>query len=103
MLKKFFLSLFVILLALLLIALLRTFMHTAAESEFIEGEVVSIDESKASENLAASIRFKTISYQDNEQFPKQEFDNFIKWASITYPEFHQAMKLEQLEHSLLFK
>tara|TARA_B100000959_G_scaffold279678_1_gene340268 strand:- start:119 stop:1576 length:1458 start_codon:yes stop_codon:yes gene_type:complete len=103
MLKKFFLSLFVILLALLLIALLRTFMHTAAESEFIEGEVVSIDESKASENLAASIRFKTISYQDNEQFPKLEFDNFIKWASITYPEFHQAMKLEQLEHSLLFK
>jgi len=103
MLKKFFLSLFVILLALLLIALIRTFMHTAAESEFIEGEVVSIDESKASENLAASIRFKTISYQDNEQFPKQEFDNFIKWASITYPEFHQAMKLEQLEHSLLFK
>ena len=103
MLKKFFLSLFVILLALLLIALLRTFMHTAAESEFIEGEVISIDESKASENLAASIRFKTISYQDNEQFPKQEFDNFIKWASITYPEFHQAMKLEQLEHSLLFK
>jgi len=103
MLKKFFLSLFLILLALLLIALLRTFMHTAAESEFIEGEVVSIDESKASENLAASIRFKTISYQDNEQFPKLEFDNFIKWASITYPEFHQAMKLEQLEHSLLFK
>ena len=103
MLKKFFLSLFVILLALLLIALLRTFMHTAAESEFIKGEVVSIDESKASENLAASIRFKTISYQDNEQFPKQEFDNFIKWASITYPEFHQAMKLEQLERSLLFK
>ncbi len=103
MLKKFLLSLFVILLALLLIALIRTFMHTAAESEFIEGEVVSIDESKASENLAASIRFKTISYQDNEQFPKQEFDNFIKWASITYPEFHQAMKLEQLEHSLLFK
>ena len=103
MLKKFFLSFFVILLALLLIALIRTFMHTAAESEFIEGEVVSIDESKASENLAASIRFKTISYQDNEQFPKLEFDNFIKWASITYPEFHQAMKLEQLEHSLLFK
>jgi len=103
MLKKFFLSLFVILLALLLIALLRTFMHTAAESEFIEGEVIAIDESKASENLAASIRFKTISYQDNEQFPKLEFDNFIKWASITYPEFHQAMKLEQLEHSLLFK
>lgn len=103
MLKKFFLSLFVILLALLLIALIRTFMHTAAESEFIEGEVVSIDESKASENLAASIRFKTISYQDNEQFPKQEFDNFINWASITYPEFHQAMKLERLEHSLLFK
>jgi carboxypeptidase PM20D1 len=53
--------------------------------------------------LAASIRFKTISYQDREKFPQQEFDNFIKWASDTYPEFHQALKLEQFEHSLLFK
>ncbi|MGB1530993.1 MAG: M20/M25/M40 family metallo-hydrolase, partial [Gammaproteobacteria bacterium] len=103
MLKKFFLSLFAILLTLLSIALFRTFMHVAADSELDEVKVISIDEAKAVQNLAASIRFKTISYQDREKFPQQEFDNFINWASITYPEFHQALKLEQFEHSLLFK
>ena len=103
MLKKFLFPFFAILLALLSIALFRTFMHAAADSESIEVKVVSIDEVKVAQNLAASIRFKTISYQDEEKFPQQEFDNFIKWASITYPEFHQTLKLEQFEHSLLFK
>jgi carboxypeptidase PM20D1 len=103
MLKKFLLSFFAILFALLSVALFKTFMHVAADSELIEVKGVSIDEAKAIQNLAASIRFKTISYQDREKFPQQEFDNFIKWASDTYPEFHQALKLEQFEHSLLFK
>ena len=103
MLKKFFLSLFTILLALLSVALFKTFMHVADESQPIAVKGVSIDELKAVENLSASIKFKTISYQDREKFPQQEFDNFINWASITYPEFHQALKLEQFEHSLLFK
>ena len=99
MLKKILLSLFAILLVLLSIALFRTFMHAAVEPELVEVKTMSIDEAKAIQNLAASIKFQTISYQDREKFPQQEFDNFIHWASITYPEFHQALKLEQFEHS----
>ena len=99
MLKKFFLSLFTILLALLSVALFKTFMHVADESQPIAVKGVSIDELKAVQNLSASIKFKTISYQDREKFPQQEFENFIKWASDTYPEFHQALKLEKFEHS----
>ena len=78
-------------------------MHAAVEPELVEVKTMSIDEAKAIQNLAASIKFQTISYQDREKFPQQEFDSFINWASITYPEFHQALKLEQFEHSLLFK
>jgi carboxypeptidase PM20D1 len=103
MLKKIFLSLFIILIALLSIALYRTFTHLAYDVGKIEGEIISIDEVKASQNLAASIRFKTISYQDKEKFPDEEFNNFIKWAAVTYPEFHHVMEIDQLEHSLLFK
>ena len=103
MLKKFFLSALVILAILLFIALYRTVTHTAPVAEIISGETISIDEIKASQNLAASIRFKTISYQDEEKFPYEEFNNFIKWASTTYPEFHKVMEIEQLKHSLLFK
>ena len=103
MLKKFFLSLFTILLALLLVTLFQTFMHVADESKPIAAKGISIDEAKAIQNLSASIKFKTISYQEREKFPQQEFDNFIKWASLTYPEIHQVLMLEQFEHSLLFK
>ncbi len=103
MLKKLFLSALGILAFLLIIALYRSVTHTASVARIISGEAISIDEIKASQNLAASIRFKTISYQDEENFPYEEFNNFIKWAETTYPEFHEVMEIEQLEHSLLFK
>ena len=51
MLKKFLFPFFAILLALLSIALFRTFMHAAADSESIEVKVVSIDEVKACPKL----------------------------------------------------
>ena len=103
MLKKLFFSTLGIIFLLLSIAFYRTLSHTAPANEIIAGEVISIDEIKASQNLAASIRFKTISYQDEEMFPYEEFNNFIKWAAATYPEFHRVMEVEQVEHSLLFK
>jgi carboxypeptidase PM20D1 len=105
MLKKLFISFFVILILLLSIALFRTLMHTAGETIFIEeeGNIILINEAQAIKNLAESIKFKTISYQEREKFPQQEFDNFIAWSSRTYPEFHQALTLERFEHSLLFK
>jgi len=64
--------------------------------------VILIDEIRAIENLAESIKFKTISYQEKEKFPKQEFDYFIKWAAKTYPEFHQVCTLEQLRTLITF-
>ena len=103
MFKKLLILFFAILTALLLAALFRTFMHTAVQAKPTEGEVILIDEIIAIENLAESIKFKTISYQEKDKFPKQEFDYFIEWAAKTYPEFHQVLTLEQLEHSLLFK
>ena len=103
MLKKSLFLLLIFLFALLSIAFLRTFMHVAPESEIARGEVASIDETAAIQNLAAAIRFKTISHQDREKFPKQEFDNFINWAALIYPELHGSMELEQIEHTLLFK
>ena len=103
MLKKLFLSLFLIFIAVLSIALYRTIIHTAPDFDGIQGEVISIDELQAAQNLAASIRFKTISYQDEDKFPHQEFNKFIRWAEVTYPEFHEVMEIDQLKHSLLFK
>ena len=103
MLKKLLLSLVLIIGALLSIALVRTLMHSAPEPTVNVGVTADIDGEAAINNLAASIRFKTISHQDKEKFSPQEFEGFIKWAALTYPEFHQATQLEQLGYSLLFK
>jgi carboxypeptidase PM20D1 len=103
MFKKLLILFFAILTALLLAALFRTFMHTAVQAKPTEGEVILIDEIRAIENLAESIKFQTISYQEKERFPQEEFNYFIEWAAKTYPEFHQALTLEKLGHSLLFK
>ena len=103
MLKKLLLLFLALILAVSSIAIIRTFMHVATQIDSVELSQVQIDKTKVSNNLAASIRFKTISYQDRAKFPKEEFENFIKWAALTYPEFHQATQLEQLGYSLLFK
>ena len=103
MLKKLLLSFVLIIGALLSIALVRTLMHIAPEPSVNVGVIADIDGEAAINNLAASIRFKTISHQDKEKFSPQEFEGFIKWAADTYPEFHSAMQLEMLEYTLLFK
>ena len=103
MLKKLLLSFVLIIGALLSIALVRTLMHIAPEPSVNVGVTADIDGEAAINNLAASIRFKTISHQDKEKFSPQEFEGFIKWAADTYPEFHSAMQLEMLEYTLLFK
>jgi len=103
MLKKLLLSLVLIIGALLSIALVRTLMHIAPEPSVNVGVIADIDGEAAINNLAASIRFKTISHQDKEKFSPQEFEGFIKWAVDTYPEFHSAMQLEMLDYTLLFK
>ena len=103
MLKKLLLSFVLIIGALLSIALVRTLMHSAPEPIVNVGVTADIDGEAAINNLAASIRFKTISHQDKEKFSPQEFEGFIKWAADTYPEFHSAMQLEMLEYTLLFK
>ncbi|MDO7600432.1 MAG: M20 family peptidase [SAR86 cluster bacterium] len=103
MFKKLLLSFVLIVGALLSIALIRTLMHSAPEPTVNVGLTADIDGEAATNNLAASIRFKTISHQDKEKFSPQEFEGFIKWAADTYPEFHSAMQLEMLEYTLLFK
>ena len=103
MFKKLLLSFVLIVGALLSIALIRTLMHSAPEPTVNVGLTADIDGKAATNNLAASIRFKTISHQDKEKFSPQEFEGFIKWAADTYPEFHSAMQLEMLEYTLLFK
>ena len=103
MLKKLLLLLLASILILLSIALVRTFMHVSPQPDLLEISQVQIDKKIVSNNLAAAIRFKTISHQDSKNFIKEEFNAFIKWAASTYPEFHSQMQFERLEYTLLYR
>ena len=91
MFKKIFTLFFAILITLLSAALFRTFLHTPSQAKSTKGDVILIDEIRAIENLAESIKFKTISYQEIEMFPstgvrfillngqQKHIQNFIKY------------------------
>jgi len=65
---------------------------------------ISIDEDKAAERLAASIRFKTVSHMDPADGDPEPFLQLHAYLAKTYPLVHQAMSLETVnELSLLYR
>lgn len=55
---------------------------------------VSIDNTKAAEHLAESIRFQTISHQDKAEDQVAEWEKLHDWLQATYPAAHIAMTRE---------
>ena len=61
-----------------------------------------VDQQKAAANLAASIRFLTISHQDKAQNDPAQWDALHGWLDETYPAAHRAMVREILPNKALF-
>ena len=61
-----------------------------------------VDQQKAAANLAASIRFLTISHQDKAQNDPAQWDALHGWLEETYPAAHKAMVREILPNKALF-
>lgn len=62
---------------------------------------VPVDQQKAAANLAASIRFLTISHQDKAQNDWTQWDALHGWLEATYPAAHKAMVREILPNKAL--
>lgn len=62
---------------------------------------VPVDQQKAAANLAASIRFLTISHQDKAQNDWTQWDALHGWLEATYPAAHRAMVREILPNKAL--
>jgi carboxypeptidase PM20D1 len=63
---------------------------------------VPVDQRKAAANLAASIRFLTISHQDKAENDWSQWDGLHAWLETTYPAAHKAMTREILPNKALF-
>jgi len=85
------------------IVIMRTLNHLPPPFTGIAEVNIQLDEAKLAANLAAAIRFKTVSYQASKGKQNQEFSGFIDWVVTTYPLVNKALQLELVNQSMLYK
>ena len=67
------------------VVLLRTLLHGPIERAPIDVVTIELDEQAIASRLAESIRFQTISHQNNDMLDESAFEGFIGWVVETYP------------------
>lgn len=101
--KKFFLFLFTLLIALVVVLLFNTLQFQSKQLD-IAGEA-SPEISKATlENFKNAIRIKTISFGDSIPLDTSQFYGFHRFLESTYPLVHEKLEREKVkDYSLLYK
>lgn len=101
--KKFFLFLFTLLIALVGVLLFNTLQFQSKQLD-IAGEA-SPEISKATlENFKNAIRIKTISFGDSTPLDTSQFYGFHRFLESTYPLVHEKLEREKVkDYSLLYK
>ena len=89
------------------VLVVRTLLHVPPNSdqEIQIGaiETIEVNEPRLLRHMSESLRFKTISYQ-NEALPVAEFEGFIDWLIAAYPEVQARMELTRIGgYTLLYK
>ena len=85
------------------IVIMRTLNHLPPPFTGIAEVNIQLDEAKLAANLAAAIRFKTVSYQASKGKQNQEFSGFIDWVLTTYPQVNKTLQLQLVNQSMLYK
>ena len=67
------------------VVLLRTLLHGPIERASIDIVTIELDEQAIASRLAESIRFQTISHQNDDMLDESAFEGFIDWVAATYP------------------
>lgn len=102
--KKIFKWLGVVLLALIVVVLVRTWMFGVGQGDVVETISIELDEAGIVRRMSESIRFETVSTGDPSSQQTQPFVDFSNWMAQSYPEVHRALRLTKVaEHTLLYK
>jgi carboxypeptidase PM20D1 len=81
----------------------RTATFTSRQMNVQPAQPPRVDARRAAENLAAAVRFKTVSDADPARFPREEFLAFHRFLEETFPGVHRSLKREAVGGlSLLF-
>ena len=86
------------------VIVVRTILHQPEALGRVERVAIDLDEDLIGHHLSEAIRFRTVSYQQQDDFQAQEFEAFIGWVKNTYPEMNEAMELIRLGgYTLLYR
>ncbi len=96
---RIFLGVLAVLTLLIAVMLFRTFSLPKAEfiSSNTSASLISVDANLVASHLSEAVRFKTVTTQNREDTDWQVFLKFQAWLLQTYPNFHGAVKSEQVE------
>ncbi len=109
--KKLFLGLATAMLLLISVLVARAISFPPATENITKPQVIAVNHQRVAQHLSQAIQFRTISAEPNLQLehsqlkPQHEqFESFIQWLSVTYPEVHSQLQPERLGlYTLLFK
>jgi carboxypeptidase PM20D1 len=102
--KTAFTILAAILLLVCAIVVVRTVFHQPQTLGIVDRVNIALDDELVGRHLSEAIRFRTVSFQNQEDSQGSEFTAFIDWVQTTYPEVHQSMQLTRLGgFTLLFR
>ena len=94
---------FAIFLILVLVILLRAYLHQPDTYQTKISEPIIFDEAKSINNLSRSIQFETISHPDYEKFDYDEFQRFLSWLEKEYFQVFKNLDKKYLGETLLLK
>jgi carboxypeptidase PM20D1 len=101
--KRFFLFILILFLALVSLVLFNTFRFTSKQKEIASKPAPEIS-SEALAHFTEAIRHKTISFSDSTKFDTTQFFGFHRFLKKTYPLVHEKLSLEKVAgYSLLYK
>jgi carboxypeptidase PM20D1 len=85
------------------VMVIRTVIFTSRQAAVELIAPPRVDARSVAANLAAAVRFKTVSHQDPQHFDLQEFHAFHRFLQEAFPKIHAALKREIVgDLSLLF-
>ena len=103
MLKKLLALLFISAVLLSGIVIIRTALFVPKKLSSPEPVAYAIDEQSIVRHMSEAITFPTVSFENDENTPREPFENFITWLAETYPLVHSRLSPQRIaRYSLLY-
>ena len=104
MIRKLLKVLFLSVAFIAVVVVIKTMLFVPPTLEPQQAVSYKIDEQSIVRHMSEAITIPTVSHGDNDNTPREPFEDFITWLAETYPLVHSQLSTEQIaQYSLLYK